>query len=318
MHASLQDMKFFVAAYEERSFTAAAARVHATQSGMSQHIKQLEDGLGMQLFVRDKGRIRPSPAGDRYYRQCVEVLRAYEAAARSVRDFSTGLHGEVKVGLMPLTTRCTLAPALQRFVVEHPNVRLHVVEGFSAHLTQLVASQSLDFAVVPAFAERAAVRQRRIHRTQEVLVSAIGSLGLRQLAPVRMRDLPALKMVLPGRKNARRQMLDIYLRSNRAAVDRAVELDTMHGVLDFVSRTDWVTVLPSVMLMQLSDTSAFCLNPLADPQLWTDLVLIEPATQALTPESEAFAHVLQVETQRLDAAWEEEIARAGATQSAVA
>ncbi|MGB3124969.1 MAG: LysR family transcriptional regulator, partial [Pseudomonas sp.] len=41
-------MQMFVAVYETRSFTAAAAREFATQSGISQHIKQIEEMLGVQ------------------------------------------------------------------------------------------------------------------------------------------------------------------------------------------------------------------------------------------------------------------------------
>ncbi len=49
MSESLRDFHLFVAVYEERSFTAAAAREHATQSGVSQHVRKLEDtGLVLQ------------------------------------------------------------------------------------------------------------------------------------------------------------------------------------------------------------------------------------------------------------------------------
>src|SRR5438128_2198830 len=50
----LREMRMFVAVYEKRSFTAAAAREFATQSGVSQHVKQIEESLGVQLFDRQK------------------------------------------------------------------------------------------------------------------------------------------------------------------------------------------------------------------------------------------------------------------------
>jgi LysR family transcriptional regulator, nitrogen assimilation regulatory protein len=306
MHATLLDLKFFVAAYEERSFTAAAERVHATQSGVSQHVRQLEDQLGVPLFLRDKGKVRPTPAGDRYYRHAVEVLRACDTAALSVQDLSGGLQGEVNVGLMPAMTRCVLAPALAGFVEQHPNVVLQVVEGFSGLLTEMVAAQKLDFAIVPAFTETPGLRQRRVHQAEEVLVRAAGP-GRRSLQPLRLATLPPLKVVLPSGRNTRRHLLEAYFRSNGVAVDRVIELDTMHGVLDFVARTDWCTVLPSVMLMQPADRQAYCLNPLADPPMATDFVLIESASRALPAAAKAFAQVLQAEMAGLDAAWRADV-----------
>ncbi len=64
MTDSLRSIQVFVATYEERSFTAAARREHATQSGVSQHVRKLEDRLGAKLFSRDRGRVVPTPAGD--------------------------------------------------------------------------------------------------------------------------------------------------------------------------------------------------------------------------------------------------------------
>ena len=67
MPESLRSIQVFVAAYEERSFTAAAKREHATQSGVSQHVRKLEERLGAKLFSRDRGCVVPTPAGEAYY-----------------------------------------------------------------------------------------------------------------------------------------------------------------------------------------------------------------------------------------------------------
>ena len=61
MPESLRSIQVFVAAYEERSFTAAAKREHATQSGVSQHVRKLEERLGAKLFSRDRGCVVPTP-----------------------------------------------------------------------------------------------------------------------------------------------------------------------------------------------------------------------------------------------------------------
>jgi LysR family nitrogen assimilation transcriptional regulator len=172
---SLQDIRLFVAAYEERSFTAAGLRENATQSGVSQHIRKLEERFQIGLFVREKGRVTPTPAGDSYYRGCLEVLRAHDAASKMAQAYRGGLDGEVVVGLMPTMTRCVLAPALARFTEAHPNAAIKVVEGYSGTLTTLVQKAELDFAIVPAIAGIAGVKSRLYLRTPEVLVSGRGS-----------------------------------------------------------------------------------------------------------------------------------------------
>jgi len=174
MPETLRDFRIFVAAYEERCFTAAASREQATQSGEAQHIGKLEERFALKLFLRQGGAIAPTPAGEFYYRQCSTVLRAQDEAAQGVKRFATGLESEIAVGLMPTMTRCVLAPALNAFLALHPNVRVRLVEAYSAVLTQMVRIAELQFAIVPAFPAWAGLNCRSFARTPEVLMRRAG------------------------------------------------------------------------------------------------------------------------------------------------
>jgi DNA-binding transcriptional LysR family regulator len=301
MPESLRDIRLFVAVYEERSFTAAAAREKATQPGVSQHIRKLEDRLGVKLFARG-GAVLPTPAGDAYYRGCIEILRAHELATQRLRGFGDGLAGELVVGLMPTLTRCALAPALARFMEVHPNVAVRVVEAFSGILVEQVRAGELAFAIVPPVLGEAGLRSRLFVRTPELLVSGRAS-GLPHLARMRLASLGPLKLVVPGSANARRARIETYLASAGVAIERRLELDTMFGALDFVAGTDWVTILPGTMMVSDIEQRQFTINPLADPPLALDLMLIEPSRRPLAPVAEAFLACLREETTRLDARW---------------
>ena len=302
MSGSLRDIRLFIAAYEERSFTAAAVRENATQSGVSQHIRKLEETFGVKLFSRDKARVVPTPAGDGYYRRCIDVLRAHEAADRTVRGYATGLDGEIVVGLMPTMTRCALAPVLAKFIDTHPNLVVRVVEGYSAMLTQRVQANELDFAIVPAFSGGAGLKSSLFLRTPELLISSTRS-GLVQLAPLRLAELGPLKLVVPGQANTRRRLLETYFASNGVQVERLLELDAMLGTLDFISRTDWMTVLPGLMMADDSEPRLFTINPIADPSFTLDLVLIEPSRRPMSAGAEAFLDMLHDEAVRLNQRW---------------
>jgi DNA-binding transcriptional LysR family regulator len=305
LYGSLQDIRLFVSVYEERSFTLAAQRENATQSGVSQHVRNLETAFGVPLFVRDKGRVTPTPAGDTYYRRALDVLRAHDAASRAVQAFSSGLDGQIVVGLMPTMTRCTLAPALARFVEAHPNVNVHVTEGYSAALTQMVRAGDVDFAIVPAFSDAAGLRSRLFVSTPELLVSAAGRSSGGEA--VRLVDRAPLNLVLPSRVNTRRGTLETYCATVGAEITRIIELDTMFGTLDFVARGDWVTILPALMMAQRTDqgaTRGFTVNRLIDPALTLDLVLIEPARRTLAPAAALFLSMLEEEARAISSPWE--------------
>src|SRR3569623_1299819 len=101
----LRQIRAVVAVCEEGSFTRAAARENATQSGISQHIAAVERTLGVVLFERSPAGVTPTPAGLRYYRRCVDAIGALEAAAEETRTLAGRVSGPLRVGLMPTFTR---------------------------------------------------------------------------------------------------------------------------------------------------------------------------------------------------------------------
>ena len=308
MSESLRSIQVFVATYEERSFTAAAKREHATQSGVSQHVRKLEERLGAKLFSRDRGRVVPTPAGDAYYVRSVELLRLASAANSAVSRFRGSLTGEIVAGLMPTMTRSALAPALSRFTDDQPNVVIRVVEAYSAVLTQQVRAGELDFAVVPAIPNTPGIRSRHFLRTIELLVSRPES-RVRHLDPVRLKDLGSLRLVVPGPQNTRRRSIETYLATNGLQCERVLELDAMLGTLDFVSRSDWVTILPGIMMAADIERPLVTINPIVDPVFTLDLVLIEPSRRAMSPAARSFLEMLQVESERLEEPWAPYLAR---------
>ena len=161
----------------------------------------------------------PTPAGDSYYRHCIELLNTYAKATSAAQRHGSGLAGNIVVGLMPTMTRCVLAPALARFIETHPNVVVRVVEGYSATLTEQVQAAELEFAVVPAFSGAPGLKSRLFLRTPEVLVSGSDQRAA-HLEPVRLADLAPLKLVVPSKANTRRRLIETYLASNGVAIER--------------------------------------------------------------------------------------------------
>ena len=116
-------------------------------------------------------RVTPTPAGLRYYKSCVQAVGALENAAEEARALAGQVAGELRIGLMPTFTRAVLAPVLDDFVPRCPEVRLHIVEGYSGLLTEMMLDEELDFAVVPAFEGTIGLKSRLLVRDREMLIS---------------------------------------------------------------------------------------------------------------------------------------------------
>jgi len=301
-NTSLRQVRAVIAVCEEGSFTRAAARENATQSGISQHVAAVERALGVKLFERSAAGVKPTPAGLRYYKHCVEAVGQLETANAEARDLANRVSGDLRIGLMPTFTRAVLAPTLDDFVPRHPEVRLHIVEGYSGVLTEMVRADELDFAVVPAFEGQIGLRARLLVRDREMLLSGPRR-GLSPLTPVRLQDCRPFKIVVPGPDNVRRRNLETYFQTHGVEVEALLEMDAMIGTLEFVARSDWMTVLPSLISVNDIGSGSLTVNPIAEPPLYAEFVVIQPSRRTLSTQARLFLQRFEAEIAHIHRVW---------------
>ena len=299
---ALRQIRAVIAVCEEGSFTRAAARENATQSGISQHVAAAERALGVKLFERSASGVTPTPAGLRYYKRCVEAVGQLESAHEEVRGFAALVTGDLRIGLIPTLTRAVLAPALEQFTPRHPDVRLHIVEGYSAGLTEMVLADDLDFAVVPTFEGRVGLKSRLLVRDREMLVSN-AKLGFKPLEPVRLKDCGPLKVILPGRTNVRRRNIEVYFQTHGVEVAAVIEMDAMISTLQLILRSDWVAILSGLICIADIDRQERVISPIFDPPLFAEFVVISPARRTLSTQARLFLETFEAEIARVQDAW---------------
>lgn len=292
----LQQLKYFAAVYENGSFSAAAEKVNATQSGLSMHVSQIEKRYDIKLFTRTSSGVTPTESGRAFYEDAVRVLAAARRAEDRLQTLSKSVVGHVHVGLMPTFTRAVLTPVLLRFAKEFPAVRLSIAEAYSDVLAKEVSEGQLDFAVVPASYRLSDVlSSKTMGEDRECLVCRVDRKLSLVNGEVNLQDLAPLRLVLPGQSNARRQRIENYLMVNEIAVADILELDTMHGTLGMVASSDWVTILPGIMCLPDLDGKRRQVAPLGNPPLTVDYTRIEPIKRPLSTAAQGFADILQEE-----------------------
>jgi DNA-binding transcriptional LysR family regulator len=225
-----------------------------------------------------------------------------EAADEEVRALAGQVTGDLRIGLMPTFTRAVLAPTLDYFVPRYPDVRLHIFEGYSGVLTEMVLNDGLDFAIVPAFEGQIGLKSRLLVRDREMLISGPRS-GFEALAPVRLAECAPFKVVVPGPDNIRRRNLETYFQTHGIEVAAMLEMDAMMGTLEFVARSDWVTVLPSVISVNDIARGDLVVNPIVDPPLHIECVVIQPARRTLSTPARLFLERFEAEVAHIHEVW---------------
>jgi len=290
----LRQLRFLVAVVEEGSFTAAASRVHATQSGISAQIKLLEESLNTTLFERSVSGVVPTQAGTLAYQRATRILRETTALVSDINALEDSPSGHVSAGLMPTTTRSVVAPVLEKFANRYPNIEVKVEEAYSGQLCAGVISGRLDFAIVPPSNLSDGLRASPLESDVEVFVTAPNP-QRKHLTPVDLTRIEPLKLILPGPDNARRTRMDECIRSYNLPVDRIMELDAMMATLDLVARSDWTTILPGCLVIDDVGSTERSLHPISEPMMSLDYVLIEQASMTLSAPAQLLSAALQTE-----------------------
>ena len=300
--ASLRQLNSLIAVYEEGSFTAASERENATQSGISQHISAIEKELGINLFTRNSNGVIPTTICHGFYKKSVEAIRTLKTAEQEAMNAGKGLSGKVNAGLMPTFTRAALAPVLKSISTTHPNIEISIVESYSGSLTDMVKPGELDFALVPVMTGTQGIKYSNLVRDREVLVSS-PSFGTNQGEEISLKNLAPLKIVLPTKANIRRIKLEDYFTAHSIEIANIMEMDSMIGTLELVGSTDWVTILPYLICVPDTHSNLRHINPICEPNIYSDFVIIEPIGRSLTPQATFFLKLLKEEISSI--AWQE-------------
>lgn len=150
-HINLNHLRIFECVYRTKSMTEAAKELHLTQSGVSQHMKTLEDVLEVKLFDRVKQRLIPTSSGHLLFKRCTEALYGIEDVLSQLRGGKQSLSGSVSIGMPMEFGNNLVLPLLSKFGTEHPRVRFVLRYGFATEMNDGIMKGDLDFAFVDAF-----------------------------------------------------------------------------------------------------------------------------------------------------------------------
>lgn len=145
----MHQLRYFAAVVDEGSFTAAAARLHVSQSGISTQVGKLERELGQQLLERaSRGGIRLTPAGEAILPLAKNALATLDDIQHTAAEFAEAVRGRVRLGMI---TGCSIPPFLD-VVADlgrtHPGIELSLHEDDSDLLQSHVLARTLDLALI--------------------------------------------------------------------------------------------------------------------------------------------------------------------------
>jgi LysR family tcuABC transcriptional regulator len=262
----LRQLRYLVRVIELGSISRAALDLELVQSALSQQISRLESELSTRLLQRSPKGVTPTEAGLAFFREAQLVLRHAEQAVRSAQE--SRLSGSVSVGMAPTTASVLGLPLLRAMRERYPDVRLHVVESLSGHLTGMLNARQLDLAIL--FDSQAGRRWSVMPLLEEKLF-LIESLQSERVVAVKaakrmsVAQLAGLPLILPTGSHGLRSTLESAFARAKCKPNVVAEIDSLAMLMDAVDSGFGCTVQPWAAVGRYADAAQrFKLTEISD------------------------------------------------------
>ncbi|MCA9506815.1 MAG: LysR family transcriptional regulator [Myxococcales bacterium] len=141
---NLNLLRIFQAVYEDQNMTQAAKKLFLTQSGVSQHIKNLEETLNLILFDRVGKSLIPTRNAHSLYEQCKNSLDSLQLTIEQLSG-STPC-GAISISAPPEFANSVLIPVLVKLKKIYPAIVIHLHVGMASQMTKKLLSGEQDIA----------------------------------------------------------------------------------------------------------------------------------------------------------------------------
>jgi DNA-binding transcriptional LysR family regulator len=166
----LRQFRYFLAVSEERNFGRAATRLHISQPPLSRQIRQLEDQLGVKLFIRNKTGVTLTEAGAAFLPEVRRTLAQAENAVK-IAQAAHGADGQFIVGYTTVFDRSVIPDVFGELRHSFPNWHFHARGKHSISLVRDVKNGTMDAAFIGAFTSAPGVATETI--LEEAMVVAL-------------------------------------------------------------------------------------------------------------------------------------------------
>ena len=240
----IRQLRAFVAIAETRTFTAAAQRVHVTQAAISMQIRQLENEVGLPLFIRTPRRVVLTEAGEHLLERAQLILREHDAALAELAELAGAEHGRLRLGSASgMVSAETLPLILKRLRKLYPHAEVSVTSGTSEELVKKILAGRLDTAFVSLPVEARSVDTEILNRDQLVAIAS----PRHPLAAQRVISAFALaqeKLILGERGGNTRRLIDEFFADAGLKPTVAMELSRQAAIKNMVAADMGVGIVP--------------------------------------------------------------------------
>ncbi len=259
----LESLKMFCDVVETGSFSRAAQLNHVTQSAVSQQIRALENRYEQRLLSRSARQVTPTPAGERLFRGCKEILTRFGEVESEIREQASEVSGATTVSTIYSVGLHELQNIQRELLKTHPKVNLRLNYRRSDQVYDDVILGAADLGLVAYPQSRAGVDVIPFREDRLMVVMPPGH-PLAGKSKVAMAAVATLPFISFDREAPTRKGIDRLFRDKGFELHPTMEMDNVETIKRAVELGLGVSVLPMPTVQHELATGTLIAKPFAE------------------------------------------------------
>jgi DNA-binding transcriptional LysR family regulator len=251
----LGDLRIFRAVVEEGGITRAAEKLNRVQSNVTTRVRQLEEDLGVALFIREGKRLHLSPTGKLLVDYADRLLDLAQEARDALHDGAP--RGPFRLGAMESTAAIRLPEPLSEFHRRYGEVKLDLHTATIPELCVAVTEGRLDAALVAEPVADAPFEKAAIYDEELAIVAGADHPPIRSPRDLQSQTVLAFEHGCPYRL----RMQQWFARAG-ALPERIVEMSSWHAIIGCTVARMGISVLPRMVLSTFPQEKFLSVHPL--------------------------------------------------------
>ncbi|MCD7883388.1 MAG: LysR family transcriptional regulator [Lachnospiraceae bacterium] len=287
----LRHIRYFLAVAEEMSFTRAAEKLCIAQPPLSRQIKDLEEELGVTLFIRKPHALQLTEEGQVFRQYASRVLDLVNKSAEDVKEIHGGLHGTIYLASVEGHAPALFSRWIAGFQKQHPKVSYNLWNGNSDEVINRLTKGLCELALIMEPHNAEGVFSLPVY--SEPWIAMIPSecpLAQEPGDTVDFQRVIQYDLIIPSR-DSRLQEISGWLSSPEKKLKVRCRIAHMLNAYELTRQNVGITIYPASA--NIGTDSSVCIKKLVNPQMTASYVLLWNKNHALSHAAEEFLKYVQ-------------------------
>lgn len=288
----LRQIKYFIEVAKREHVTEAAEALHVAQSAVSRQISNLEEELGVNLFIREGRNVKLTPIGKIFLEHMKRALNVIDQAHQIVEEYTEPEKGTIHIGFPTSLSTYILPKAIFNFRKQYPDVKFELHQGSYNDLLQSVISGDINIAVLGPLPAKSKKIKSTVLFTEDIVALLPSTHYLAKRSAISLTELCDESFVLfPEGYVLRDVIIEGCIRGGFEPEVNFVGED-MDSIKGLVSAGLGITLVPEVTLIDCLPRETVSVR-IKNPQIRRSVGAIIPADRQLLPTERLFYNFIK-------------------------